>query len=97
MTLKIIDVIWLPHIIDKLSWKHGVTIDEAEQVLGSGRFYFAESGITEGEDVYFAAGRTDAGRYLLVFFIFKKTHDALILSAREMTPRERRRYAAKKS
>jgi uncharacterized DUF497 family protein len=40
-------------------------------------------------------GRTDAGRYLIVFFVRKKTQQALILSARDMTRSERRRYEKK--
>jgi uncharacterized DUF497 family protein len=46
-----------------------------------------------GEDVYRALGQTDAGRYLTVFFIHKLTHEALILSARDMDDKERKGYA----
>jgi uncharacterized DUF497 family protein len=42
--------------------------------------------------VYAARGQTDAGRYLIVFFLHKPNHVALILSARDMDQRERRRY-----
>lgn len=45
-----------------------------------------------GEDVYAALGQTEAGRYLIVFFIVKARHHALVLSARDMTQSERRRY-----
>jgi hypothetical protein len=45
-----------------------------------------------GEDVYRALGQTDAGRYLVVFFIHKLTREALILSARDMDHKERRSY-----
>jgi len=40
-------------------------------------------------------GRTEAGRYLAVFFIHKRTGAALILSARDMDRKERKIYAAK--
>ena len=46
-----------------------------------------------GEDVYRAWGRTETGRYLVVFFVHKLTHEALILSARDMDKKERRSYA----
>lgn len=36
-----------------------------------------------------ALGQTDAGRYLTVLFIHKKTKGALILSARDMADKER--------
>ncbi len=37
-------------------------------------------------------GQTEGGRYLIVFFVYKRDKSALILSAREMTQGERRRY-----
>ena len=37
----------------------------------------------------------DSGRYLAVFFILKKTREALIVSARDMDKAERRSYAKK--
>jgi uncharacterized DUF497 family protein len=42
-----------------------------------------------------ALGQTDAGRYLAVLFIHKESNDALILSARDMSEKERRRYGKK--
>ncbi len=56
------------------------------------RYRFVESGHRPGEDVYAAIGQTDAGRYLIVFFIHKPANTALILSARDMDEKERRRY-----
>jgi uncharacterized DUF497 family protein len=46
----------------------------------------------EGEDMYVALGRTSAGRYLIVFFIYKLTKDALIVTARDMNKSERKYY-----
>ena len=45
-----------------------------------------------GEDVYRALGQSDAGRYLVIFFIHKLTHEAMILSARDMDDKERKSY-----
>jgi hypothetical protein len=42
-----------------------------------------EKGEREGEDVYMALGQTEAGRYLTVLFIHKKTKDALSLTDTE--------------
>jgi uncharacterized DUF497 family protein len=87
------DFIWLPDIVQKLATKHTVTMDEVEEVLFSQpRFRFVESGYRSGEDVYSAMGQTDAGRYLIVFFIHKPDCVALILSARDMDSKERRLY-----
>lgn len=87
------DFMWLPEIIDKLIVKHRVTPDEVEEVFFNGAHYrFAEKGHQRDEDVYAAMGQTDAGRYLIVLFIHKPGSMALILSARDMDQRERRRY-----
>ena len=81
---------------NKLERKHGVYAFEVEEVLrGDVRFFFVEKGYIEGEDVYRALGRTEEGRYLIVFFIYKQDRSALVLSARAMTQKERRRYGKK--
>jgi uncharacterized protein len=89
-------VIWLRDIIDKLNVKHGVEIHEVEEALsGSPKFRLVEKGERGGENVYLALGQAKAGRYLAVLFIYKKTKEALILSARDMTRNERRKYGRK--
>ena len=87
------DFIWLPDVIEKLAVKHSVTQDEVEEVFSNrARYRFVESGHRPGEDVYSAMGQTDAGRYLIAFFIHKSANTALILSARDMDKKERRQY-----
>lgn len=94
--MKIEGVIWLRDVVDKLVFKHHVETDEVEQMLDSrSRFRFVEKGKRKGDDVYMALGQTNAGRYLAVLFIYKKTKEALILSARDMAKKERRQYAKK--
>ena len=90
------DFIWLPNIMEKLSAKHRVTQDEVEELFfDSLKFRFVESGHRQGENVYSAAGQTDAGRYLIAFFIYKSGNRALILSARDMDKKERKLYGRK--
>ncbi|MEW6237395.1 MAG: BrnT family toxin [Candidatus Omnitrophota bacterium] len=85
--------IWFSDILDKIAIKHRVIQEEVEEVFfNRPRYRFVESGYRQGEDVYSAAGQTDAGRYLIVFFLYKANLDALILSARDMDKKERRRY-----
>jgi uncharacterized DUF497 family protein len=94
--MRIDDLIWMPGIVEKLAAVHEVTQDEVEEVFRNRpRFCFIESGHIQDEDVYSAEGQTDVGHYLVVFFILKLTHEALIISARKMTGRERRRYGRK--
>ena len=94
--MKITGVIWLRSVVDKLAWKHNVTTDEVEEVFnGSPRYRFIEKGDVEGEDLYAALGRTEAGRYLIVYFVRKSSGEALIISVRDMTKNERKRYGKK--
>jgi len=89
--------VWLADIIDKLENKHGVGISEVEGVFaGIPVFNRIGRGHVRGEDLYRAMGQTDSGRYLAVFFIYKRTHEALVISARDMTARERKHYAKRK-
>ncbi|MBM4030753.1 MAG: BrnT family toxin [Planctomycetes bacterium] len=91
--MDIDDFVWLPDVVDKVAVKHGLTQDEVEEVFfNRPQFRFVESGFRPGEDVYAALGQTDAGRYVIVFFILKPGHLALIVSARDMDRKERRRY-----
>ncbi|MCZ7624799.1 MAG: hypothetical protein C3F12_11560 [Candidatus Methylomirabilota bacterium] len=94
--MKISGIIWLPEILDKIDRKHGVAQDEVREILkGSSHFRFVEKGHQKDENVYAAMGQTHAGRHLIVFFVHKKSHEALILSARQMTDKERKRYEKK--
>lgn len=94
--MKISGLIWLEEIIQKLVQKHAVSQAEVRQVFTNRpRFLFVEKGYRSGENVYAALGQTDAGRYLIVFFIHKKDSKALILSGRDMTKAERRKYGKK--
>lgn len=70
--------------------------EKSERVFANRpRFRFVEKGHRVGENIYSALGRTGQGRYLIVFFIRKKDGRALILSARNMTDSERRKYGEK--
>jgi uncharacterized DUF497 family protein len=95
--MRIDYVICPDNITDKLAVKHHMTVREARQVLLSQpRIRFAEYGHTAGEDVYAAFGQTFAGRYVVVFFVYKpETATAIIISARDMSPKERRAYGRK--
>ena len=94
--MQIADIILKDYVVDKLIWKHNITELEVRQVFNNQpRTRRLEKGKVKDEHLYVALGRTDAGRYLLVFFILKKGNKALIVTARDMTEKERRRYAKK--
>ena len=93
--MRILNVIWLPEIEDKLLGKHQVLVDDVEDVLFDGQPHirFVEKGHVQGENLYSAEGQTAAGRWLVVFFIVKDESEALVISARDMERKERRSYA----
>ncbi|MBI4531954.1 MAG: BrnT family toxin [Candidatus Latescibacteria bacterium] len=63
-----------------------------ELLRGRQQVYFVEKGDVEGEHLYLALGQTASGRYLAVFFVYKKNKDVLVVSARDMAAKERKRY-----
>jgi uncharacterized DUF497 family protein len=86
-------LIWLSDIIEKLEVKHGVVVEEVEEVFELGPvFRRGPRGQRPREDLYKAYGQTEAGRYLFIVFIYKLNRRALILSARDMTAQERQLY-----
>ena len=94
--MKIIGLIWLENIVEKLHAKHHVSSEDVEEVFArTPKTMKVKKGNFRGEDVYRALGQTVAGRYLTVFFIHKLSNEALILSARDMDRKERRSYGRK--
>ena len=91
--MKIKECLWLDKLVDKIIRKHNVSPEEVEQVLSKDpAIHRLEGGHVKGEDLFIGFGRTDAGRYLSVLLILKKDKRALVISARDMTKRERRKY-----
>ncbi len=94
--MKILEVIWLENIVTKLKTKHDVYKNEIIEVLNnSPLFLFVENGFITGENVYSALGKTASGRYLIVFFVYKKNCNIIVISARNMTKNEKKRYEKK--
>lgn len=94
--MKITECDWKEQFVEKLAQKHGVLTDEVEEVFFNvPRFYFIVKGRVAGENVYRALGQTDAGRYLVIFFIYKRGGKAMPISARDMDAKERKSYGKK--
>jgi uncharacterized protein len=95
--VRIETIVCPEHTEAKLESKHHVSLGDARQILfGRPRIRFAEKGHTVGEDVYAAFGQTLGGRYLSVFFIYKPARmTAVIISARDMSEKERKAYGRK--
>jgi uncharacterized DUF497 family protein len=93
LALRIKGFMWLEQYVEKLAWKHDITPEEVEALFASNpRYRFVEKGQVVGENMYAALGRTEEGRYLIVFFIQKQDGRALIISARDMDSSEKKLY-----
>lgn len=91
------DIIWKQRFVDKLAFKHQVSIEEAEEVFNSSTVIRkVAKGYVNNENVYAAYAHISNGRYLVVFFINKKGNRALPISARDMDNSERRYYEKQK-
>jgi uncharacterized DUF497 family protein len=95
--VQIYAIIWKDQFVEKLAVKHGVEIEEVEEVLFTKPYVrLHEKGNIKGENLYAAYGQTNAGRYLIVFFVLKNRNSALPISARDMTQPERKYYDKQK-
>ncbi len=91
--MEITRIIWIEDIVEKLRWKHNVEEQEIIELLQNmPKFERKETGYRSGEDVYVAFGQTNTGRPLSVFFVYTQDKQAIIVSSRDMTPKERRKY-----
>lgn len=87
-------------LIQRLDWdedneehiaRHGVGTDEVEQVC------FSRPLIRKGrEGRHLVYGQTAAGRYLLIVLAMKGERVARCITARPMTPREKRYYSQRR-
>ena len=75
-------------VLEKIESKHGVTFDEAEEACFSGQRHvrIARDGL------YRLFARTDSGRHLLVVLANAGGGVWRLVTAREMTSRERQLY-----
>jgi uncharacterized protein len=78
--------VWSPRSVEHIS-RHGVQPDEVDQVLdGDHRTVRTHSGR------YLLMGRSSEGRYLVVIFAPLGDGKGLVITARDMTEAERRRF-----
>ncbi len=90
-------IIWKDQFVEKLERKHGVSTEETEEVLGAKpHIRKVSKGRVKDENVYAAYGQTNAGRYLIVFYIRKVSSGLLPISARDMDDAERKYYDRQK-
>jgi uncharacterized DUF497 family protein len=86
---------WRPDRIEHIA-RHGVSayeVDEATRDVGKRIRKAGPAERNPNETIYRVYGRTEAGRHLFVaLLLYESGDEALPLTAREMTDREKRRY-----
>ena len=91
---RAIEFDWDGGNIDK-NLKHGVNDKEAEEVFGSQKkVVMKDEAHSLAEDRYLIWGVTNKGRTLSIFFTLRK-NKVRIISARDMSRKERRAYCEK--
>lgn len=91
--MRITGFIWSETVVEKIAVKHGLSTEEVEEAFWNApKLRRGPKGQRHGERSYYCLGRSDAGRYIFVFFVLKRGRKALIVSARDMTDAERRYY-----
>jgi uncharacterized DUF497 family protein len=76
------------HILDKIEAKHGVSFEEVEEACFSEERHVRRS----REGLYKFFSQTASGRYLLVVLVNLESGRWKIVTAREMTDKERKLY-----
>lgn len=86
--MRLVEVVWVREIAEKIERKHGLTPAEVEQACLGPKTHIRKA--REGR--YALLGRTEAGRYVFVIFERLGPGRILIITARDMIGRERDLY-----
>jgi len=90
LPMRIEEIFISEAVENKLLSKHGVTPDEVEELFWYGGYKVLIRRTRESR--YEALGKTTSGRYLTVVFAREGRAAIRIVTARDMTKAERRRY-----
>ena len=82
--------LWLDWVIDKISSKHGVEPEEAEEVFFNSPHRVQKTSTSK----YLLYGQSNSGRYLFIVFVWVG-HQVKVITARDMTKSERSYFRRK--
>ena len=85
MEYRIEGFIWLDWVVEKITEKHGVEPEEVEDAL----FNYPYKVRKASSGKYLLFSRSNSGRYLFIVFTWVD-NDIQVISARDMTAKERR-------
>lgn len=79
-------------ILEKIERRHRVEFGEIVEVFSNPHIIRKSYTDQYGQRRYFLLGRTDAGRYLTVWFVFERSDEVKVLTARDMDDKERKMF-----
>ena len=79
-------------ILEKIENKHGIAFVEVESMFRRPHLVLRGSMDQYGERRYTSMGQTGRGRYILAVYVIEEPDLARIITARDMTDRERTYY-----
>ncbi len=89
--MRILELVWPQERIDHIA-RHGVSPEEVEETCFGDPLVWR--GVTEGKNpLYYVLGRTEAGRSLFCVVIQFPDGKGYPVTARPMTPKEKKRFA----
>lgn len=90
--MQISQLVWNENIIEHIA-RHNVSPEEVEEVCFGQPLIVKSKQASKGPNpTYYALGQTENGRYLFVMFIYFKQGRAMVVTARDMDPAERKYY-----
>lgn len=82
---------------EEKNWeKHQVKKTEAEQVFFNSPLVCSEAGSVVNEQRFLVLGKTNSGRHLTIIFTIRKGKSIRVISARDMSRKERSIYGEEK-
>lgn len=86
------EFVWNQETIEHIL-RHNVLPEEVEEMCFNSPHIIKSKQAARGANpVYYAMGKTESGRYLLVVFIYLGKNRALVITARDMDDKERIYY-----
>lgn len=84
---------WHPSKAESNLKKHGISFDEAKTVFDDPlQIHFTDNPHSIGEQRYLCLGMSDQGRVLTIIYTEERDETIRIISTREATKREKKRY-----
>ena len=90
--MKITRVYFASEEIEDKIKRRGISLNDICELFRQRHMIHVDGRDRFGNKKYFAWGQNQAGHYLFIVFVPERPADGRIISARDMTPREKKRH-----